>query len=648
MQATEKIEGYDSFEQIALGGMATVYKARQVSLDKPVAIKVLFPHLAQDVVYLERFKREAKTAASVQQDNIVNVVDYGESNQSHYIVMEYYDGETLEYLLKQKSAVPLDICFAVLLNVCYGLEAAHAANLVHRDIKPANIILTRNGGVKIADFGLARAVDKPAAVTQHGKIIGTPAYMSPEQTRGDEIGTQSDIFSLGVVAYELICGCRPFDGRNYAEVVGLIQSEDPAPISEANPLVPAHFSNIIMRMLAKSTDDRYGYVSEAVIDLEEAIDKSGYKRDRRTLGRYIKEPGEYLQSFNRKLLERLRSNTPSLGGDPQQLAVHFRRILYLDPSDELARKELVKMGAEVPPRGEYRPKPAPDASEASAGGSEAWRKAGYDPKTGKAYVIENDPDADYRVYLESIDLSRESPPSFALKLSMRIRSPLPRVMAIVKNMPAMVGGRLSLSKATRLSNVIEKLGGVTRVEVHPVNESTGAHRSRTSGVTPNAKISSVHRRRDNKGRAETDRGPRPEPGDPPGRDGIGDRTVEHHPINERQSSVDDKKSNVGEKRPSDVPFSQRQSTRLCPKCGWEEDADAKFCSICLLNFHKTEPIDLAALQSGATTDNPLAVKRNHTLPQTSVVEKLRELPTNIKYGGLAGLIVLLLLIIFGR
>ncbi|MCK5619420.1 MAG: zinc ribbon domain-containing protein, partial [Candidatus Krumholzibacteria bacterium] len=145
-----------------------------------------------------------------------------------------------------------------------------------------------------------------------------------------------------------------------------------------------------------------------------------------------------------------------------------------------------------------------------------------------------------------------------------------------------------------------------------------------------------------------DRGPRPELGDPPGRDGIRDRTVEHHPINERRSSMDEKTSNVGEKRPSDVPFSQRQATRLCPKCGWEEDADAKFCSICLFNFHKTEPIDLAALQSGATTDNPLAVNRNYTLPQTSVVDKLRELPTNVKYGGLAGLIVLLLLIVFGR
>jgi serine/threonine protein kinase len=648
MQATQKIEGYDSFEQIALGGMATVYKARQVSLDKPVAIKVLFPHLAQDGVYLERFKREAKTAASVQHDNIVNVVDYGESNESHYIVMEYYDGVTLEYLLENQSAMPLDICFAVLLNVCYGLEAAHAANLVHRDIKPANIILTRSGGVKIADFGLARTVDKPAAVTQHGKIIGTPAYMSPEQTRGDEIGTQSDIFSLGVVAYELICSCRPFDGRNYAQVVSMIQSEDPAPISGANPLAAAQFSNIISRMLAKNTDDRYGYVSEAVIDLEEAIDKSGYKRDRRTLGRYIKEPGEYLQSFNQKLLEQLRSNAPSLDADPQKLATHFRRILHLDASDKLAREQLVELGAEIPPRGEDRPEPATDASEASAEGSEAWRKKGYDPKTGKAYVIDDDPDADYRVYLDSIDLSRETPPSFALKLSMRIRSPLPRVMAIVKNMPAMVGGRLSLDKATRLSNVIENLGGVARLEVHPVNETTGGHRSRTSDVAAKAKADSTRRRRDKKGRAETARGPRPELGELPGRDGASDKTVEYHPINEQRSSLSENKSNVGEKRPDDVPLPQRQATRLCPKCGWEENADAKFCSICLFNFHKTEPLNLAALQSGDPPVNPLARNRNYSLPQTSVVDKLRELPTNVKYGGLAGLIVLLLLVIFGR
>ena len=295
MQATQTIEGYDSFEQIALGGMATVYKARKKSLDMPVAIKVLFPHLAQDAVYIERFKREARAAARVQHDSIVNVIDYGEFEGAHYIVMEYYDGVTLEELLETQANIPLDICFAVLLNVCYGLEEAHAVNLVHRDIKPANVIFTGNGGVKIADFGLAKTMDKLKSVTQHGKILGTPAYMSPEQTRGNEVGTQSDIFSLGVVAYEFATGCRPFDGRSYAEVVGKIQDEEAEPVEKLNPLIGAPFAAVIKRMLARDLDSRYGHTAEIVMDLEEAMDKAGYKRDRRILGEYIRDPEKYLK-----------------------------------------------------------------------------------------------------------------------------------------------------------------------------------------------------------------------------------------------------------------------------------------------------------------------------------------------------------------
>jgi serine/threonine protein kinase len=655
MQATQQIEGYDTFEQIALGGMAAVYKARKISLDKPVAIKVLFPHLAQDAVYIERFKREAQSAARVQHDNIVNVLDYGESDGSHYIVMEYYDGVTLEELLEDQKVIPLDICFAVVYNVCCGLEAAHAANLVHRDIKPANIIFTRSGGVKIADFGLAKAVDKLKAVTQHGKIIGTPAYMSPEQTRGDDIGTQSDIFSLGVVAYEFACNRRPFDGRNYAEVVDKIQSSPYDPITEFNPLVDEAFEKILARMMAKGTDERYAHVSETVLDIEEAIDKVRYKRDRRTLSAYVNDPAGYREKFRDGVLAKLRSYSPPADEAAAAAATHFKRILHLDPCDKKAGEELARLqdGAATPrteTAEQPAPSPPPEPKPATKGAAEPKEKE----------VIIDDPDADYKVYLESIDLNRETPASFALKLSMRIRSPLPRIMALVKNMPAMVGGRLSVEKAKKLARVIHNLGGVARIEVHPVNESTGSHSipiprpKPKSEPEPEAERPPEESVATPKPTSEYDAPPkeRPQPegstkskkpsapaGDPPPGMDTGeweasrDKTVEHHPINERKN---------------DVPYPNRTPTRLCPKCGWEEDADAKFCSICTFNFNKTEPLSLAQLQTDGEVENPLRRKRQDMAIPSSLMDKFYELPTNVKLGGLAAMVVLLLLIIFGR
>jgi len=625
MQATEKIEGYDSFEQIALGGMATVYKARKVSLDKPVAIKVLFPHLAQDSVYIERFKREAQTAARVQHDNIVNVIDYGESDGSHYIVMEYYDGVTLEQLLEANQSIPPDICCAVLLNVCYGLEAAHAANLVHRDIKPANVIFTRNGGVKIADFGLARALDKMTSVTQHGKIIGTPAYMSPEQTRGDTVGTQSDIFSLGVVAFELACSRRPFEGRNYAEVVDNIQSFIPELVSEINPLIGERFSSVVERMLGKESDDRYAHIAEAVLDLEEAIDEAGFKRDRRTLGRYVTNPEKYLKEFRNSRLKRLRKNEPEAGTGSAKLIAYFRQVLFLDPANERARDMLKRLDGKDPTTERKPPKEATDGASGS----------------GVREKVEYDPDADYKVYLESIDLSSETAPSFALKLSMRIRSPLPRVMSIVNHMPAVVGGRLSIKKAKKLARVIDQLGGIARIEIHPIDESTGSQASaerrraasRPSGRDTDARESSSFRSPEEEYEFEVVRD-EPEPGTPETDPDL-NKTVEHHPINER-----------GEHQPAGPR--KAAAKRKCPKCGWDEDTEAKFCSVCLFSFNKTEPISLADLQGGRIPDNPLAAVVEQYIPVAGLVDRIRELPTNVKYGSLAALVILLLLIVFGR
>lgn len=593
MQATQRIAGYDSFEQIALGGMAAVYKARKISLDKPVAVKVLYPHLAQDAVFIERFKREARVAAKVQHDNIVNVIDYGEADGTHYIVMEYYDGLTLEDLLKEHSVIPLDICFAVILNVCYGLEAAHSEGLVHRDVKPANVILTKQGSVKIADFGLAKDADQARLVTQADKVVGTPAYMSPEQTRGEPVGAPSDIFSLGVVAHELLCSVRPFEGRTYSAVVDKIQFHNVERISGINPLVDDSFADIITKMLEKEISKRYRHISEVLLDLEEAVDKQNYKRKRRALSDYFRDPDAYLQKFNEEQLEKLRTRPPRPDRDGVEAQVlYYSRVLALDPADAEAKSELKRLGG-------TGLRARSDASE---------RTDSSTPR-GSAGA---DPDAEYRVFLDGIDTSRETAASFALKLSMRVRSPLPRIKALVNNMPSLVVGHVSLRKAEKLCKIIEELGG--RAHFTPHEEESARVRDECLRAEP---------ARNSSGEA-----------DPPAGTVQFDqeKTEQYHPIRSARS-----KGVRAAAKPSII----------CPKCGWEGDADARFCPICLFEFNKTETIDLNAVARNVT-ENPLQERVHEHFSAAGLVARWSGLPTKVKGGLLVTLFVLALLIIFSR
>ncbi|HXV14654.1 MAG TPA: protein kinase [Candidatus Krumholzibacteria bacterium] len=339
-----QIDGYDSLEQIGVGGMAAVYKARKISIDKTVAIKVLFPYLATDASFKERFQREAKAAASIQHENIVNVIDFGESEGSFFIVMEYYQGRTLEDLMKERAGVPFDVATQIILEVAFGLEAAHHLDIVHRDVKPANIIFTDQGGIKVADFGLAKKSDSVTMITQLGKVIGTPAYMSPEQAAGRPVGTASDIFSLGVVAYELFGRRKPFEGKTYSDVLEKIQTYAPPSVIQVNPVIEPDFAAIVSRMLQKNDRDRYPNATALISDLEAAMEKAKISRDRRRLGSYIKNPDAY----DAAVLEKTVANCLSRGTFYLQKGQHhlddaaleFRRILFLDPNNERARKNL--------------------------------------------------------------------------------------------------------------------------------------------------------------------------------------------------------------------------------------------------------------------------------------------------------------------
>jgi len=344
------IEGYDELEQIGVGGMAAVYRARKVSIDKIVAIKLLFPYLATDASYIERFQREAKAAASIQHENIVNIIDFGESDGSFYIVMEYYDGRTLEQLMKERPGLPPEISIRILLEVAYGLEAAHALDIVHRDVKPANIIVTNTGAIKIADFGLARKTDSATMITQHGKVVGTPAYMSPEQAAGRPIGPASDIFSFGVVAYELLGRRKPFEGQSYSDVLEKIQTFDPTDVGMVNPLISPELEAVVARCLQKDESARYQNAAELVIDLEAAMEKSQIARDRRQLAAYVKDPERYDAAFAEKTITECLSRGESFmqkgHSHLDDAVLEYRRVLFLDPSHEHALANLDKLHAQ--------------------------------------------------------------------------------------------------------------------------------------------------------------------------------------------------------------------------------------------------------------------------------------------------------------
>ncbi|HEX5132959.1 MAG TPA: protein kinase [Candidatus Krumholzibacteria bacterium] len=539
MQAVFRIRGYDSFEQIAVGGMAVVYKARKQSIKKTVAIKVLLPHLAADMRFITRFQQEAEAAARVQHDNIVNVVDYGKSDSSYYIVMEYYDGLTVEELLHTQGRLPVDIALAITLHVAYGLDAAHAANLVHRDIKPANIILTHQGGIKIADFGLAKDTEKFTLVTHTGKVVGTPAYMSPEQTRGEPVGKPSDIFSLGVVAYELLASKRPFEGGSYSEVVDRIQSFDPPPAGSLNPLVDDSIEAMVSRMMAKSLRQRYACMQEVITDIEGAMRACGFRNDRRVLKEFFEDPVGYTESANVRLTDWLR-----------------------------------KSGA---PR---RPDRALDRGAGSVPAIEA--DAGKD----REEVL--DPTLDYRVTLLSIDRSLETPDSFALKLAMRLKTPAPRIRSLLSKIPCVLVRRVNYKKARWLSSIVKEFGGTVRMD--PVREPAVV--------------------------AEPVVAARPAP----------------------ESASDGARG--ARKNKSGAMF--------CPSCGWEEDADAKFCTMCHRTFNKTDKLDLRANQIPGfedPEDNPLQDGAAAAPRRALAVPWLGELSYPVVFAGIAGLAILLVAVV---
>ena len=259
---------YEILEKIGAGGMSDVYKAKDQVLGRFVAVKVIKPEFAEDVNFVTKFHTEAQSAAGLQHPNIVNIYDVGSEEHMHYIVMEYVEGITLKTYIEKKGQLNYKEAISIAIQVARGIEAAHNNNIVHRDIKPQNIMISNEGKVKVTDFGIARAA---TSNTIHSDVMGSVHYTSPEQARNGFVDGKSDIYSLGIVMYEMVTGRVPFDGdTTVAIAIQHLQEEMVAPSVYA-PDLPVSLEKIILKCTQKSQDRRYATMGELLVDLKKAL-----------------------------------------------------------------------------------------------------------------------------------------------------------------------------------------------------------------------------------------------------------------------------------------------------------------------------------------------------------------------------------------
>ena len=248
---------YELVEKIGEGGMAVVYKGRDRLLNRYIAIKILRPEFTKDAQFIESFNRESQAAAGLQHPNIVGVYDVGAEGSIHFIVMELVDGRPLSDIIAEKAPLNYKTAIEIAKQVASALSLAHKHNIIHRDVKPHNIMITTDGMAKLTDFGIARAVSSSTMVAETSKIIGSVHYFSPEQARGSYVDERSDIYSLGIVLYEMLTGKVPFDGENPVQVALMHINNEMTPPSKLVSGIPPALEQIVMKATDKYQSNRY-------------------------------------------------------------------------------------------------------------------------------------------------------------------------------------------------------------------------------------------------------------------------------------------------------------------------------------------------------------------------------------------------------
>jgi len=274
-------ERYLVIKTIGEGGMANVYLAQDTILNRYVAVKVLRGDLADDEKFVRRFQREALSASKLSHPNIVEMYDVGEDKGNYYIVMEYIDGKTLKSLIKRRGALTLPEVVDIMTQLCSAIMCAHDSYIIHRDIKPQNVLILEDGRVKITDFGIAMALNSNE-LTQTNSVMGSVHYLPPEQANGSGSTIKSDIYSLGILMYELLIGKVPFKGDNAVEIA-IKQMKEPIPsICSQNPDIPQSIENIVLKACAKNPKNRYDSVKEMYDDIKNALTEDGLRQERIT------------------------------------------------------------------------------------------------------------------------------------------------------------------------------------------------------------------------------------------------------------------------------------------------------------------------------------------------------------------------------
>src|SRR3954467_15784231 len=274
MMIGKRLSGrYKILDMIGGGGMANVYLAHDMILDREVAVKMLRLDFANDEEFIRRFHREAQSATSLTHPNIVSIYDVGEEDSLYYIVMEYVNGQTLKQYINQHSSLRVEKALDIMMQLTSAISHAHQNHIIHRDIKPHNILIDRNGSVKITDFGIAMALSA-TSITQTNSVLGSVHYLSPEQARGGMANRKSDIYSIGIVMFELLTGRLPFSGESAVSIaLKHLQSVTPS-VRRWNSAIPQSVENIVLKATAKDQFHRYESVEEMEADIRTALDDS--------------------------------------------------------------------------------------------------------------------------------------------------------------------------------------------------------------------------------------------------------------------------------------------------------------------------------------------------------------------------------------